>query len=112
MSYELGQIVIIPFPYSDLQSPKRRPVLLLTSPDRHGDLIVLAITSVRIQEHAIEIDARSLTAGALPRRSWVRVDKVFTLEEGSIVKTFGAVTSAFLAQVLGGLCRRVGHVMA
>jgi hypothetical protein len=34
---------------------------------------------------------------------------VFTLGEGNIVKTFGTVTSAFLLDVLGGLCQRVDY---
>ncbi len=37
-------LVLIPFPYADLGSSKKRPVLVLTNPDRHGDFIALAVT--------------------------------------------------------------------
>ncbi len=46
MTSSPGDLVFIPFPYSDLRAVKKRPVLALTVPDRHGDFIGLAVTSV------------------------------------------------------------------
>jgi mRNA interferase MazF len=40
MTCRPGDLVLIPFPYSDLEAAKKRPVLALTTPDRHGDFIV------------------------------------------------------------------------
>src|SRR5690554_1646930 len=37
MTLEPGDIVLIPFPYTDLASHKRRPVVLLGAPDERGD---------------------------------------------------------------------------
>ena len=47
-----GDLVGIPFPYSDLTTKKRRPVLVLTAPDRHGDFMGLAVTSVETEASA------------------------------------------------------------
>ena len=41
MTCKPGELVGIPFPYSDLTTRKKRPVLVLTSPDRHGDFIMI-----------------------------------------------------------------------
>ena len=41
-----GDLVLIPFPFSDLNTTKKRPVLVLTKPDHHGDFVGLAVTSV------------------------------------------------------------------
>jgi mRNA interferase MazF len=109
MSSRPGDVVLIPFPYSDLESSKKRPVLVLTAPDRNGDFIALAITSAQVHDHAVEIGAASLTVGTLPRRGWVRLDKIFTLSADGILKTFGAVTASSLRDVLDGMCRRVGY---
>jgi len=84
-------------------------VVALTAPDRYGDFIALAVTSVRPADYTLEVTAASIAAGALPRQSWVRLDKVFTLSEGSVAKGFGAVTPAFLLDVLEGLCKRIGY---
>jgi mRNA interferase MazF len=39
MSCKPGDLVGIPFPYSDLKAEKRRPVLVIAKEDRHGDFI-------------------------------------------------------------------------
>ena len=109
MTCEPGRLVLIPFPYSDLSSSKRRPVLVLTSPDAHGDFIGLAVTSVPGHEHAIPITKSSLPDAELPKPSWVRIDKIFTLESALISKVFGNLSAAFLNEVLSALCKRVGH---
>ena len=40
--FEPGDLVLIPVPFSDLISTKRRPVLLLTASDSQDELLALA----------------------------------------------------------------------
>jgi mRNA interferase MazF len=112
MTCNPGDRMRIPFPYADLSVAKRRPALVLTAPDRHGDFIALAVTSVEQTEHAAKLGTEHLTQDTLPRTSWVRLDKVFTLSERSIVKTLGTVTSAAMREALAGLCTTVGYTVA
>ena len=100
--------VPIPFPFSDLSSAKRHPVLVLTPPDRHGDFVCLAVTSVPTEVDAVPITDADLDSGALPKPSWVRLDKVFTLAEAMAVRRFGQLSPRAMARVLEGLCRRLG----
>jgi mRNA interferase MazF len=83
--------------------------LVLTSPDRHADFIELAITSVEQQYGALQIGPTHLVQGTLPKSCWIRFDKVFTLSESSIVKTFGAASPQTMQAVLQGLCSVVGY---
>ena len=55
MSYNPGDLVGIPFPYSDLKTEKRRPVIVMTHEDRHGDFVCAAVTSVSTPEFAVAI---------------------------------------------------------
>ncbi|WP_435549902.1 type II toxin-antitoxin system PemK/MazF family toxin [Desulfobacterium sp. N47] len=79
MSYSPSDLVGIPFPYSDLKTKKKRPVLVITHPDGYGDFICVAVTSVPTPEYAVAIDDASMSAGNLPRQSWIRCNKLFTL---------------------------------
>jgi mRNA interferase MazF len=109
MACKPGDLVLLPFPFSDLQSAKKRPVMVLTSPDRHADFIGLAITSVEQQSYALQVGPVDLVQGALPKPCWIRFDKVFTLSESSIVKTFGALSPQTVQNVLQGFCSVVGY---
>ena len=63
MNVEPGDIISIPFPYTDLSTRKRRPVLVLTFPDNRGDFISLPVTSVQTEELAVCIKEESMVAG-------------------------------------------------
>jgi len=101
-------LVLIPFPYADLDSSKKRPVLVLTTPDRHGDFIALAVTTIPHPEPAIPITSADFTIGSLPKPSWIRVDKVFTLSQQSIIKHIGQIKAEYVGNALKRLCGIVG----
>ena len=110
MTCKRGDLIGIPFPYSDLTTKKRRPVLVLTSPDRHSDFICLAVTSVPTVEVAVVIDRKSMETGHLPMRSWIRCDKIFTLSENIIVKNYGTVCDTALQDVMERVCEYLGCI--
>ena len=108
MTCKPGDLVGIPFPYSDLITRKRRPVLVLTHPDSHGDFMGLAVTSVMTEEFVVPIDQEKLATGRLPRPSWVRCNKIFTLSETIIAGTYGSLHLNVFHQILQILCTYVG----
>ena len=108
MSGEPGELVAIPFPYSDLHTSKRRPVVIITPPDRYGDFFGLAVTSVPTPEYAVPITSEDLSRGELPKASWVRYDKVFTLSASTIVKQYGKLSPEALENALQGFCQYAG----
>jgi len=108
MTCKPGDLVAIPFPYSDLTAEKRRPVLVVTNPDRRGDFMGLAVTSVMTGELAVSFDEKSMLTGHLPKQSWIRYDKVFTLSDSIIVKTYGSLDEGVLREVMKRLCDYLG----
>lgn len=66
---ERGDLLLVPFPFSDLSAAKRRPVLALTQPDSYGDFIALAVTSRPQAEHGIPLSSSDLVRGTLPAQS-------------------------------------------
>jgi mRNA interferase MazF len=67
--FERGDLVLIPFPFSDLSAAKKRPVLMLTRPDAYGDFIALAVTSRPQTDHGIALAPADLAQGSLPLAS-------------------------------------------
>ncbi len=108
MTLHPGEVVLIPFPFSDLQAAKRRPVLVLRSCDRFGDFLAAAITSQAGHEDGFIFSGNDLAEGTLPKISWVRVTKLYTLNRDCVVAKFGAFNSEAFAKVQQEMCRAVG----
>ena len=108
MSCKPGDLVGIPFPYSDLKAEKRRPVLVITRQDRYGDFICAAATSVPTAEYAVSIDNTSMETGHLPRQSWIRCDKLFTLSTSVIVRQYGSLDIKAFKSVREKICAYPG----
>jgi mRNA interferase MazF len=108
-----GDIVLLDVPFSDLSATRRRPAIVISN-DRYNaalaDMIVVALTTSGTAGHgaySFEITNADLVAGAGNQPTRVRVDKVYTLLQASVVKTFGKVNDATLArigQMLADLC--------
>jgi mRNA interferase MazF len=107
--FDRGDLLLVPFPFSDLSTSKRRPVLALTGPDEHGDFIALPVTSRPQREHGLPLTSADIVRGALPLASWLRTDRIVTLNAGLVVKTFGRVSEGVLAEAVARLCARLGY---
>jgi len=108
MTCKPGEIMGLPFPFSDLTSKKRRPVLVLMQADYRGDFMGLAVTSVLTEDNAIAIESSNMSDGLLPKKSWIRYDKIFTLSTSTLVKRYGSIKEDLFLEVINGLCKYVG----
>jgi mRNA interferase MazF len=107
MTCRRGDLVLVPFPFTDLSSAKRRPVLVLTEPDGYGDFLAVAVTSRPHHHLAMAVNDNDMEQGKLPVPSWVRTDRIVTLSVALVVKVFGSVTGAHLDRVIYRVCARV-----
>ena len=105
MTYKQGEIVLVPFPYSDLSGSRRRPVLIVSNDaynDAFPDTVVVAITSKtnKPDNYSLELEGDDLEIGQLPESSLIRAHKLFTIEQSRIVKKFSALGKAKLKETL------------
>jgi mRNA interferase MazF len=107
--FELGDLLLVPFPFSDSSGAKRRPVLALTAPDRYGDFIALPVTSRPQEEHGIALAAADLARGRLPAPSWIRTDRIVTLNATLVVKSIGQVSGRAVDAAVERFCLRIGY---
>jgi mRNA interferase MazF len=106
---ERGDLLLIPFPFTDLSATKRRPVLVLTRSDSYGDFIALPVTSRPQAEHAVALTAADLVRGALPAASWIRTNRIVTLNGSLVVKAIGRVSERIVTDAIAQL---VAHIDA
>lgn len=86
--FERGDIVSVPFPFTDLSESKLRPAIVLSNArmNSSGDVIVAMITSkFKDDGYSIPIPPDALT-NALPKTSYIRFNRVVTLDESLIHK--------------------------
>lgn len=80
----VGDIVVLPFPFSDGSQVKRRPALVLAEADDR-DVIVCQVTSRPYGgKHHVSIGPGSFSRGSLPLMSYARPEKLFTASRESL----------------------------
>ena len=101
--YEQGEIVIVPFPFSDLSNIKQRPVLILSKNadcKTSDDLITCGITSnLKDVKYSVLIDNDNLKTGIIPAKSRIKIDKLFTLDKNIIRKKVAKIDKITLVSI-------------
>lgn len=90
---EQGEIVFVPFPFSDLSGTKKRPVLILSKTEYNQvteDVITAGITSnIRKISGSLMIDNSNFEEGSIPVASMIRADRLFTMHQNLIIRKIG-----------------------
>ena len=101
--YEQGEIIIVPFPFSDLSSIKQRPVLVLSrSKDNmdSDDIITCGLTSnLKNSKYSVLITNNDLEKGQIPKDSRIKVDKLFTIDKNIVKKKVALLKKDVFNQV-------------
>jgi mRNA interferase MazF len=100
---EQGDIVLVPVPFTDLTSHKRRPVIVISNDDynrNRPDVIVVAMTSNPAPApFSFQISSAELVEGALNHPGTVRVDKIYSLADSIVIKKFGKVSPTIVLRI-------------
>ncbi|MFH0966835.1 MAG: type II toxin-antitoxin system PemK/MazF family toxin [Methanobacteriota archaeon] len=95
-----GDIVVIPFPFSDLRQVKRRPALVIANVTGN-DLILCQITSKYHDDTwSIPLYPSDMNSGILKELSYIRPDKLFTADVSMIQYALGHVQDTITQKVV------------
>lgn len=95
-----GDIVVIPFPFSDLSQSKRRPALILSSLPGN-DFLLCQITSQQIADSfSIPLKNSDIEKGSLKLTSNIRPNRLFTADKSLILYKVGSVKQSVLNSVI------------
>lgn len=96
----IGDVVLIPFLYSDLSQAKRRPALIIADVGM-GDFVLCQITSRSYADRlAIPLLEGDFAEGGLKRESFVRIGKLFTANTSIITGVAGRLNRVKMSEVL------------
>jgi len=105
--YEFGDVLLVPFPFTDQSTSKRRPAVVVSSDAYHRerpDLIILAVTSQARPQPAFGEAAVAKWKEAGLLRPSVLEPVVATIEGGLVLRKLGRLADedrAALRKVLG-----------
>lgn len=86
-----GDVVVTPFPFSDLTSNKKRPALVIAKLSG-DDLIICLITSQNARDsYAIPLTNQDFAGGSLKRTSNARPNRLFTADSNIISYKIGTL---------------------
>jgi mRNA interferase MazF len=95
-----GDVVVIPFPFSDLSQSKRRPALIIAQLEG-DDAILCQITSKNINDdYSLSIDDADFLSGTLNQPSNIRPNRLFTADSHIILYRIGSIKKEKLLQVV------------
>ena len=85
-------VVLVPFPFSDLSQSKLRPAVVLAAAGR-DDYVLCQVTSNPYADLlAVELTRASFASGSLQRTSYARPGKLFTAHESLIRAQIGTLS--------------------
>jgi len=95
-----GDVVVIPFPFSDLTHFKKRPALVISSLEG-DDIILCQITSQAIKDkYAIQLSEQDFSEGSLKRRSNIRPNRIFTADRHIVIYRVGNIKREKVKEVI------------
>jgi len=93
---EQRDIILVEFPFSDLEHKKIRPAIIVSNTaynQNSGDVLAVPLTTnLEIREYAFLITSQDLEKGELIRESKVKVDKIFSVEKKLVKLKIGKIS--------------------
>jgi len=111
MAHSFGDVVLVPFPFTDQSGAKKRPAVIVSSSGYNAgrrDLVIMAITSqVRTPLGFGEALIADWQAAGLIKSSVLK-PVVTTIEQGLVVRTMGALSTADLRSLRETIAQAIG----
>lgn len=109
-----GDIVLVPFPFTDLSTEKLRPAVIVYVDPQKTDFIIAFISSVvspgelSETDYLLRQDNTDFAQTGLKKASTFRMSKLLTIERSKIIRRLGRVSPAIQKELDIRLRRAIG----
>jgi mRNA interferase MazF len=93
--YEAFDIIVVPFPFTDILEGKKRPAVVLSSNEFNSQARACILAMVTSSSHASwpgDVEISDLDTAGLPAKSLIRL-KLFSLDHRLIIKNIGRLSN-------------------
>lgn len=95
-----GDVVVVPFPFSDLSAAKRRPALIVAALTG-DDVILCQITSKSVADgYSVPRASQDFISGSLQQDSNIRPNRLFTADSSIVLYSAGRLSPGKLDDVI------------
>jgi len=98
-TFRKGDIVLIPFPFTDLSGNKIRPAVILFHDKKSADTVVVFIRSNIRQKGTFDVSIVPSESNGIKVPSKIVCDKIATLDKKIIIGSIGQCDVVTLAEV-------------
>nr|VFK56130.1 MAG: mRNA interferase MazF [Candidatus Kentron sp. TC] len=109
--FEAFDIVVVPFPFTERATTKRRPALVLSDRgafnERIDQLVLAMVTSAKHSDWPLDVRIENLNSAGLPSPSVVRM-KLFTLDTRLVIRKAGILADSDRGAIVAALHRLLG----
>lgn len=107
MTYSVGEVVLVKFPFTNLKKSKKRPVLVVKSQSNFNDIVCLQITSSSKQANLLKLENSDFQGDSLSLTSYVKYDKCFTIDSNIVDKSIAKVNISCLSKLKTIFCKEL-----
>ena len=103
MKFKQKELVLLPYPFTDQQGSKVRPAIIVSNENfnrRCQDCVMVPLTTViKDEPYSLIISQNDLEFGKLLKPSRIRIDKIFTINQGLIIMQIGKINDNLLTRI-------------
>ncbi|BFU96580.1 MAG: hypothetical protein NTNFB02_33020 [Nitrospira sp.] len=109
--YEFGDLVLVPFPFTDQSTVKRRPAVVISSAAYHRgrpDILIMAVTSQQLSTLSVgEVQVQEWQRAGLLKPSVLK-PVLTTVDPALVLKKLGRLTATDQATLRQALATIIG----
>jgi len=103
--YKRRDVILVPFPFSDLSYSKKRPALVLVDIHEKDELICMMLTSSLSIDHKVDISIKNIDLAGLPKPTVAKISRLFTLKQSLVIKKLGIIEKEEYVDIVNRLIK-------